>query len=134
MGRGIAAQPMKQAGRRPYVIIRRAQDEVWTALERAWLKQVLESPVWQKLMRFSDDSICCDILDGPDKEEDLRWVRGFVAGRKAQIAYQCGMGRVRPIPEPPDPEREPDGAGAPVNQAQGEGERAERVSMQEQDE
>lgn len=113
--------PNGMAGRRTTVIIRRSDSEKWTEADQMWLGATMENPVWGKLMRLSEDSICCDVLDhGGNRLIDPDWLKGFVAGRKAQMDYQARHGFVMAEAQSPDPERNWEDAEKKTADASGE--------------
>lgn len=94
------------AARDPIVLtLRHAVRESWTKEEAQWLAGVMGSPAWEKLERFSEDSIRCDVLDR-EMLKQPEFLRGFVAGRLVQLEYQRGRRAGAKEPDVPDPERE----------------------------
>ena len=92
--------------RKPFVIIRRESSECWTVADREWLNYVVNAPIWQKLMRFADDSLCQDILGDGTEVNDVDWIRAMATGRHRErnfIMKHAGMpGKTSSV----DPDRE----------------------------
>jgi len=123
--------PGAMAGRRTMVIVRRADAEKWDLADQVWVGEMVNHPVWKKLIRFSEDSICCDVLEfGGQREINHDWLKGFVAGRKAQMDYEVRHGFLSGNAEEPDPERDWRAEAEEVNaergtrNAEGSGERS----------
>lgn len=129
-------QPKRQKlVRKPYVIIRRDRDEIWTGAERQWLHEMMSNSIWQKLMRFTDDAICMDILEGARESRDPEWIEAMVTGRLRERDYYAKHARVSVKAEPPDPERlDPGEEGGPPAPDKIVDENDERVTIQMMDE
>lgn len=95
----------------PYVIVRRAREEQWTASDAQWMREMQRAPVWEKAVRYSHDSILVDVV-GDVQRRSPDYVRGFVAGRLAQLEYLEWMAGKDPVAaraKDPESEELPDG-------------------------
>ena len=101
--------PTQGLKRKPYVVARHGLGEVWTKDEQKWLRLILESDPWKKLMRFADDAIVMDVLGVAEDEDDVvdpEWVKAMVVGRKRQMEYQYIMAGITKYPGLIDQERD----------------------------
>ena len=98
----LLQQKLRKPGRGPYVVIRRNVAETWTPEDAMWLNEIMEDYRFQKLLRFSDDAICQDVLEN---KYDPAYVKAMVAGRLREREYQANHAVSSPAPVAPDPER-----------------------------
>jgi hypothetical protein len=98
----LGLAPVQQKlDRRPYVVVRRDVAEKWTDADGRWLAEVMASPRWAKMLRFSDDAICADVL-APN--QDPEFVRALVAGRMRERDYQARLAQM--VLKPPEVDQE----------------------------